>query len=195
MIASARVEGEQQTANGGSANESNSEVELSSKEKQLTEENQKLTEKVNLIDDKYKRALAESENMRVRLQRQIEEAKVFGIQSFSKDLLEVADILGMAVDSVPKETVKSTDNPVLKSLYEGVSMTEKQLQTVFRRHGIIQINPVGQKFDPNEHHAIFEAEDASKEPGTVSVVTKIGYKLKERTIRPAMVGVVKGSNA
>lgn len=164
---------------------------LSEKEKQLQEENQKLAEKVSLIDDKYKRALAESENMRMRLQRQIEEAKVFGIQSFSKDLLEVADILVMAVDSVPKQTVEESNDAILKSLFEGVSMTEKQLQTVFRRHGIIQINPIGQKFDPNEHHAIFEAEDPSKEPGTVSVVTKIGYKLKERTIRPAMVGVIK----
>jgi molecular chaperone GrpE len=193
-MSSAQAAGDQHSGDDVNKDKTATEPTLSEKEKQLQDENQKLTEKVVLIDDKYKRALAESENMRMRLQRQIEEAKVFGIQSFSKDLLEVADILGMAVQSVSKDTIDSSDNPVLKSLFEGVAMTEKQLQTVFRRHGIIQINPIGHKFDPNEHHAIFEAEDPTKEPGTVSVVTKTGYKLKERTIRPAMVGVIKASN-
>lgn len=122
------------------------------------------------------------------MRRQVEDAKIFGIQSFCKDLLEVADILQTALHSVPADGVKDDQ---FKALFEGVEMTERQLQSVFRRHGLNQINPLGSKFDPNEHHALFEIEDESKEPGTVANVTKIGYKLHDRTIRPAMVGVVK----
>ncbi|KAH6944923.1 hypothetical protein HPB50_006239 [Hyalomma asiaticum] len=140
--------------------------------------------------DKYKRSLAENENLRMRMQKQIEEARVFGIQKFCKDLLDVADVLSSALSSVPKEAV-TPDNPHLQNLYTGLEMTEAQLQTVFRRHGLTQLNPVGMKFDPNEHQAVFVHHDETKEPGTVAVVSKIGYKLKDRTIRPAMVGVVE----
>lgn len=121
------------------------------------------------------------------MSRQIEEAKVYGIQGFCKDLLEVADILQIALKSTSNEFNQNN----FESLFKGVEMTEQQLQNVFRRHGLTQINPIGEKFNPNEHHAMFEAEDVSKEPGTVSIVTQIGYKLHDRTIRPAMVGVVK----
>lgn len=158
---------------------------------QLREENSSLLERVKEIDDKFKRALADGENTRVRMRKQIEEARVFGIQSFCKDLLEVADVLDKAITSVSPDEVKA--NATLSDLFTGVKMTSDQLQTIFRRHGLVQINPLGEKFNPNDHHAMFEAVVPGKEPGTVSVVTQIGYKLKERTIRPAMVGVVKAS--
>ena len=124
------------------------------------------------------------------MKRQIEEAKIYGIQGFCKDLLEVADILQIALKSTSKDFNKEN----FQSLFKGVEMTEQQLQSVFRRHGLTQINPIGEKFNPNEHHAMFEAEDLSKEPGSVSIVSQIGYKLHDRTIRPAMVGVVKAKN-
>lgn len=156
---------------------------------ELVNENKKLLESLKDLDDKYKRALAESENVRIRMRKQVEEAKIYAIQGFCKDLLDVADVFGKAIESVPSEAVKA--NGDFKNLYDGVVMTEQQLQSIFRRHGLVSINPVGDKFNPNEHHAMFEMEDNTKEPGTVSVVTKIGYKLHDRTIRPAMVGVVK----
>lgn len=159
---------------------------------ELTEENKRLVDLIKEVDDKYKRSLAEAENTRIRMRRQVDEAKIYGIQSFCKDLLEVADVLSTALQSVPPEAIDG-DNKVLKSLFSGLEMTEKQLQTVFRRHGLTQINPLGQKFDPNSQHALFEVVDADKEPGSVAIVTKIGYKLHDRTIRPAMVGVVKTS--
>ncbi|CAK9824608.1 GrpE protein homolog 1, mitochondrial [Anthophora retusa] len=84
------------------------------------------------LEDKYKRALADGENLRVRLTKQIEDAKLFGIQGFCKDLLEVADILGKATESVPKDEL-TEKNPHLKTLYEGLSMTEAQLQKVNRK--------------------------------------------------------------
>ncbi|XP_078534645.1 grpE protein homolog 1, mitochondrial [Lissotriton helveticus] len=159
-------------------------------DKELVEEKSKLEDKLNELTDKYKRALADTENLRQRSQKLIDEAKIYGIQSFCKDLLEVADILEKATESVPKEEIKA-DNPHLKNLYEGLVMTEGQMQKVFKKHGIRKLNPVGAKFDPYEHEALFHAPVEGKEPGTVALVTKVGYKLRERTLRPALVGVVK----
>lgn len=166
----------------------------SSKLEELSEENKKLIDLIKEIDDKYKRSLAEAENTRIRMRRQVEEAKAYGIQAFCKELLEVADVLHSAIESVPIETIKDDKNDtnnVLKNLFSGLEMTEKQLHNVFKRHGLTQINPIGEKFDPNFHQALFETTQSDKEPGSVAVVTKIGYKLHDRTIRPAMVGVVK----
>ncbi|KAH8340209.1 hypothetical protein KR067_013505 [Drosophila pandora] len=139
--------------------------------------------------DKYKRALADSENMRNRLNKQISDAKIFGIQSFCKDLLEVADTLGHATQAVPKE--KLSGNADLKNLYEGLSMTRASLLQVFKRHGLEPLDPINQKFDPNLHEALFQKEDKTVEANTVVEVTKLGYKLHERCIRPALVGVSK----
>lgn len=155
----------------------------------ILEENKKLLENVKDLDDKYKRALAEIENTRMRMRKQVDDTKIYAIQSFCKDLLDVADVFKTAIDSVPKDSINENSN--FKNLYDGVVMTEQQLQSVFRRHGLVSINPIGAKFNPNEHHALFEVEAEDKQPGSVSVVTKIGYKLYDRTIRPAMVGVVK----
>lgn len=123
--------------------------------------------------------------------KQINDAKQFGIQGFCKDLLEVADVLNAAVDSVPKEQL--TENIHLKNLFEGLTMTEAQLQKVFVKHGLEKINPqVGDKFDPFIHEAMFQVPTEDKEANAnVAVVNKIGYKLKERTLRPAIVGVFK----
>lgn len=143
-----------------------------------------------LLKDKYKRALADTENLRQRSQKLIDDAKLYGIQGFCKDLLEVADILKKATESVPKTEI-STANPHLKNLYDGLVMTEVQIQKVFQKHGLVQLNPDGQKFDPYEHEAVFHAPVEGKEPGTIAVVTKVGYKLHGRTLRPALVGVAK----
>lgn len=122
----------------------------------------------------------------------VEDANLYGIQGFCKDLLEVADILEKATESVPKEEIKD-ENPHLKNLFEGLVMTEGQMQKVFKKHGIVKLNPVGAKFNPYEHEALFHSPVEGKEPGTVALVTKVGYKLHERTLRPALVGVVKGT--
>lgn len=158
---------------------------------ELKKELETATEKSKELDDKYKRALADGENLRRRLTKQIEDAKLFGIQGFCKDLLEVADILGHATEAVPKEEI-SDSNPHLKNLYEGLTMTKAQLNQVFKRHGLEQVNPLNEKFNPNLHEALFQQEVQNVEPNTVVVVSKIGYKLHERCIRPALVGVSKG---
>ncbi|XP_047241114.1 grpE protein homolog 1, mitochondrial isoform X2 [Girardinichthys multiradiatus] len=181
-----------QQKNGPGSVEEAEKTEQSTADKVLTEEKGQLEEQLKEMTDKYKRALADTENLRTRSQRMVEDAKLYGIQSFCKDLLEVADILEKATESVPKEEVTS-QNPHLKNLYDGLVMTEVQIQKVFMKHGLVKINPEGQKFNPYEHEALFQAPVEGKEPGTVAVVTKVGYKIHGRTLRPALVGVAKAS--
>lgn len=126
------------------------------------------------------------------MRKQIEESKQFGIQGFCKDLLEVADVLNKATTSVPKEEL-SDKNPHLKSLFEGLTMTESQLLKVFEKHGVVQISPKeGDVFDPNFHEALFQVPTQDSESASkIARVEKIGYMLVDRTIRPALVGVFK----
>ncbi|XP_066248391.1 grpE protein homolog, mitochondrial [Euwallacea similis] len=154
--------------------------------KQISE----LAEKNSELLDKYKRSLADGENLRQRLTKQIAEAKIYGIQGFCKDLLDVADVLNKATETVPKDEITDS-NPHLKGLYEGLIMTEAQLKNVFKRHGLEPVNPLNEKFNPNFHEALFQQAIEGKEPGTVVVVSKIGYKLHDRVLRPALVGVSK----
>ncbi|XP_035531070.1 grpE protein homolog 1, mitochondrial [Morone saxatilis] len=174
----------------GSSEEEAEKPEQNAAEKALLEEKTQLEEQLKDMTEKYKRALADTENLRTRSQKMIEDAKLYGIQGFCKDLLEVADILEKATESVPKEEVTS-QNPHLKNLYDGLVMTEVQIQKVFTKHGLVKLNPEGQKFDPYEHEALFHAPVEGKEPGSVAIVTKVGYKLHGRTLRPALVGVAK----
>lgn len=166
------------------------EKKLSADIESLNKEIASLKEKNNELTDKYKRSLADGENLRVRLTKQISDAKIFGIQSFCKDLLEVADILGHATEAVPKEEL-TEDNKHLKNLFEGLTMTKASLGQVFKRHGLEPINPLNEKFDPNFHESLFQKVDDNVEPNTVILVSKVGYKLHERCIRPALVGVSK----
>lgn len=140
------------------------------------------------VQDKYKRSLAETENVRTRMKKQVDDAKLFGVQNFCKDLLEVADILAKATESVP--TSQKTDI-TLEQMQEGLRLTERQLLKVFEKHGLVKISPAeGEKFDPNFHEALFQQPaSGDKAPGTIAVVSKIGYKLHSRTLRPALVGV------
>ncbi|XP_076814521.1 grpE protein homolog 1, mitochondrial-like isoform X2 [Clavelina lepadiformis] len=151
----------------------------------------KLNESIVDLTEKYKRALAETENVRMRLRKEIADAKHFGIQTFCKDLLTVADVLHMAIKSIPDEHVNkdSTEEP-WKSFYKGVCLTDKELHNVFERHGLMVMEPnKGDKFDPNDHEAMFESPIEGMEPGLVSFIQRTGYKLRGRTLRAAQVGV------
>ncbi|CAL8377282.1 unnamed protein product [Gadus morhua 'NCC'] len=181
-----------QRQNGQGPEHEAEKLEQSAAEKASAEEKSQLEGQLKEVTEKYKRALADTENLRVRSQKMVEDAKLYGVQGLCKDLLEVADILEKATESVPKEEVTAR-NPHLKSLYDGLVMTEAQVQKVFTKHGLVKINPDGQKFDPYEHEALFHAPIDGKVPGTVAVVTKVGYKLHGRTLRPALVGVAKAS--
>ncbi|XP_021759026.1 uncharacterized protein LOC110723921 isoform X2 [Chenopodium quinoa] len=146
--------------------------------------------------DKFLRSYAELENIMERTRRDAENSKKFAVQSFAKNLLDVADNLGRAA-SVTRESANKIDvsqdtvgaMPLLKTLLEGVEMTEKQLAEVFRKAGVEKYESIDEQFDPNRHNAVFQVPDNSKPPGTVAVVLKVGYTLNDRIIRPAEVGV------
>lgn len=166
--------------------DSSSEVkELKATIEELTCTKNELQEKSDELMDKYRRSIAENDNMRKRLTKQIEEAKIFGIQSFGKDLLEVADVLSKAVEM-------GTEGQTLENMHQGLVMTQAQLSQVFKRHGLEPVSPeMGEKFDPNKHEALFQVPVPDKEPNVVVDVQKVGYSLRGRTIRPALVGVSK----
>ncbi|XP_031401593.1 grpE protein homolog 2, mitochondrial-like isoform X4 [Punica granatum] len=150
------------------------------------------------MQDKVLRSYAEMENVMDRTRREAENAKKYAVQSFAKSLLDVADNLGRA-SSVVKEGFSKIDTskdasgavPLLKTLLEGVEMTEKQLLEVFKKSGIEKYDPTNEPFDPHRHNAVFQVPDGSKPPGTVAAVLKPGYMLYDRVLRPAEVGVTK----
>src|SRR5271166_5669547 len=139
--------------------------------------------------DRLLRALAETENVRRRAQREREDASKYAVAGFAKDLLSAADNLRRAIESLPEAEVKDERT---RSLLAGVGATERELLSVFERHGIKRIDAQGERFDHNLHQAIFEAERADKPSGTVVEVLQPGYVLHDRLLRPAMVGVAKG---
>ncbi len=139
--------------------------------------------------DRLLRALAETENVRRRAQREREDASKYAVTGFAKDLLSAADNLRRAIESLPEAEVKDERT---RSLLAGVAATERELLSVFERHGIRRIDPKGEPFDHNFHQAIFEAERADQPSGTVVEVLQPGYVLHDRLLRPAMVGVAKG---
>ncbi|MEM7652129.1 MAG: nucleotide exchange factor GrpE [Pseudomonadota bacterium] len=149
-----------------------------------------LAEEVAGLKDQLLRALAETENVRRRADRDKDDAKRFAAANFAKDLLSVADNFHRALESVTEEIL--AEHPPLKPIIEGVRMTQKEMLTVFERHGIKKIDAIGQKLDPNRHQAVFEVPDESQPPGTVVQELQAGYVLHERLLRPAMVGVAKG---
>lgn len=169
------------------ANEQKEESIKTEDYEKLVSQNELLVKEVAELKDKYTRSLAESENVRRRNQKMLEDSKQYSIQSFAKDLLEVADILEKAIESVPSEETKK--NSHLKTLFDGVVMTEVQLQTVFKKHGVTKVHPIKEKFDPNFHEALFQLP--GEESGTVAVVQKTGYRLHDRPLRAALVGVVQ----
>ncbi|ONK55787.1 uncharacterized protein A4U43_C10F980 [Asparagus officinalis] len=166
------------------------------------EEQLKLKHKeIEKMQDKVFRSYAEIENVLDRTKREAENTKKFSIQNFAKSLLDVADNLGRA-SSVVKDSFSKIDSskdtvgavPLLKTLLEGVEMTEKQLGEVFRKFGVEKFDPVNEQFDPNRHHAVFQIPDASKPPGSVAAVLKPGYMIYDRVLRPAEVGVTDATN-
>jgi molecular chaperone GrpE len=139
--------------------------------------------------DRLLRALAETENVRRRAQREREDAQKYALAGFAKDLLSVADNLRRALESLPESEVKDERS---RSLLAGVAATERELLSVFERNGIKRIDPRGERFDHNFHQAIFEAERPDQPSGTIVEVLQPGYVLHDRLLRPAMVGVAKG---
>lgn len=143
---------------------------------------------------------ADYQNLQRRSKDEKLQAGDVAITKLAKDLTSSIDILGLALRSVPEElrtAPKDLDSKdprrVVADLYSGVDLTSKSLLDMLRTHGIVQFDPTGEKFDPKEHEALYQAPVPGKEPGTVLECSKIGYKIKDRLLRAAEVGVVQSS--
>lgn len=152
-----------------------------------------LENEINILKDQLIRALAETENVRKRAQREREDASRFAVTGFAKDLVNVADNLRRALEAIPAETL--SQNPQIKNLTDGIEATERELLRTFEKNGIQRVNPLDQPFDPNFHEVMFEAPIPDKPNGTVIQVIETGYTISGRLLRPARVGVSKSDNA
>jgi molecular chaperone GrpE len=143
------------------------------------------------LRDRYLRLAAEMDNLRRRTEREVKDAKSYSAAGFARDMLAVSDNLRRAIDAIPTDVRENADAG-LSTLIEGVEMTERAMLTALERHGVRKLEPVGQKFDPNFHQAMFEVPNADVPNNTVVQVVQDGYSIGERVLRPAMVGVAKG---
>src|SRR3954466_6378290 len=143
------------------------------------------------LKDRLLRTLAEMENLRRRTEREVADARAYGVTSFARDILAVADNMERALKALDDE-IRDKAEAGVKALLDGVELTERELIKVMEKHGIRKIEPQGQKFDPNLHQAMLEIPDSSVPSGTVVQIMQPGYTIGERVLRPAMVAVSKG---
>jgi molecular chaperone GrpE len=140
--------------------------------------------------DRMLRAMADMENLRRRTEREKADTARYAISNFARDVLTVGDNLQRTIDHVPAEA--AAQDPALKSFLEGVELTERELLNVLERHGVTRIEPLGQRFDPNCHQAMYEVQNPDVPEGTVVDVMQSGYVIGDRCLRPALVAVAKG---
>ncbi|GJE61799.1 Protein GrpE [Methylobacterium trifolii] len=150
-----------------------------------------LTAERDEFKDRTLRTLAEMENLRRRTEREVTDARTYAVTNFARDVLNVADNIRRALDSVPAEA-RSAAEGALKGLIDGIELTERDLAKTLERHGVKLVEPKGQRFDPNRHQAMFEVPDSEVPTGTVVQVVQAGYVIGDRVLRPALVGVAKG---
>jgi len=143
------------------------------------------------MKDRLLRTLAEMENLRKRTEREVADSRLYGVASFGRDILNVADNMRRALETVTPELRASVESGV-NALVDGVELTERELLKALEKNGVRQFTPQGGKFDPNLHQAMFEVPDASVPAGSVVQVVQPGYMIGERVLRPALVGIAKG---
>ncbi|MGP0058203.1 MAG: nucleotide exchange factor GrpE [Beijerinckiaceae bacterium] len=143
------------------------------------------------LKDKLLRSLADIENMRRRTDKEVTDAKIYGITAFARDMLTFADNLRRAAENVPSDLRAQAEAPI-KALIEGLELTERDFLSRLARYGVKKLEPLGAKFDPNMHEALYEVLDETKPSGTVVQVMEEGYAIGDRVLRPAKVGVSKG---
>ena len=141
-------------------------------------------------NDRILRMAAEMENLRKRASKEKEDASKYSISKFSRDIIIVSDNIERALNSV--QDIELSENEAISNLITGIEITSRELQQVFARHGIERFDPSGEKFDPLYHEAMFEIPDETVEVGMIVQVLEPGYKIKDRILRPARVGISKG---
>ena len=142
------------------------------------------------LKDRYIRLAADMENLRKRTERERSELKKYAVSEFARDILPLSDNFQRAIDAVPLEAAEQDE--ALKSFLEGVKMNERELQKVLEKHGVTQLTPKGEKFDPNIHQAVQQIDNNELPNNTVVDVFQVGYVIADRVLRPAVVSVAKG---
>ena len=140
--------------------------------------------------DKVLRTLAEMENLRKRTEREVADARLYGIASLARDVVAVADNMHRALAAIGPELRQQADAKV-KALIDGVELTERELLKLLEKNGVKKFSPTGEKFDPNVHQAMYEVPDSELPPGHVAQVIQAGYMIGDRVLRPALVSVAK----
>lgn len=133
-------------------------------------------------------ARAEAQNLLRRAQKEAEDARTYAATGFARDILSVADNLTRALAAIPDEL---REDDKLKGLVTGIEATGRELDSVFARHGVSKIVALGETLDPNRHQAMMEVPSADAQPGTIVQEIQSGYMIKDRLLRPALVGVAK----
>lgn len=140
--------------------------------------------------DRLLRTMADMENLRRRTDREKADTARYAISNFARDVLTVGDNLRRTIEHVPAEA--ASEDPALKSFLDGVELTDRELLNVLERHGVTRIEPLGARFDPNCHQAMYEVQNPEVPEGTVVDVMQAGYVIGDRCLRPALVAVAKG---
>lgn len=150
-----------------------------------------LEKEVGDLKDQLLRTLADMENLRRRTAREIADARTYAVTNFARDIVGAADNLTRAITAVDAEA-RASGGEAMIGLVEGVELTERELMKALEKHGVSKVDPQGEKFDPNFHQAMFEVADPSVPTGTVVQVMQAGFKIGDRVLRPALVGVGRG---
>lgn len=141
------------------------------------------------LNDRLLRMAAEMENLRKRSLKEREDAIKYSTTKFARDIITVADDLERAIESVKEIDFETNDT--MKTLYDGVELTLRSLTQIFSRNGIERFDPLGEKFDPTMHEAMFEVPNSENDSGIIVHLVEPGYRLNDRILRPARVGVSK----
>lgn len=135
-------------------------------------------------------AQAETQNVRRRMEKEAQDARAYAATGFARDVLSVSDNLTRALEAIPPEMRESE---TMKPLVIGLEATGRELDSVFAKNGITRIAAMGMPLDPNQHQAMVEIPSADAEPGTIIAEMQAGYMIKDRLLRPALVGVAKAA--
>ncbi len=154
---------------------------------EASDETAKLAEQIAAVQQDLLYARAETQNVRRRAEKEVADAHAYAATKFARDILSIADNLGRALAALSEE---QRADDAIKPLVTGLEATERELMSVFERHGITRIAAIGLPLDPNQHQAMLEIP-SDKAPGTIVQEMQAGYMMKDRLLRPAMVAVAK----
>ena len=175
----------EETENSGNKDTNQTKTQVSNSEKKITD----LSTKNKELEEKILRLLAESENLRKRHEREIQDSQSYAIKNFASSLLSIADNFQRALQSVPE---KETQNTLVNNLIIGIKAVEKEFFEVFEKNGIKKFSSINQKFDPEIHQAVSKINHDKIQKGFVCDELQLGFKISDRLLRPAMVVVSEG---